>query len=202
MSSEQVIQSQLNKIRKNKFLVVLTIPNILKTINSKIRKNEFINLDSMQFSVYNIKIPASSIPAHSLHYGQQNYNVSSFDRPPYPPVSINFEVDNEFKNYWLVWKWLQLLNDEKDASYAGSEIFENGKPKQVPENMMEYSTVITIYALDEYNKKKIKFKFNYAFPTELGELDFSLRESDQLTCSFTFVFNQILIDLINEEIPE
>ena len=200
MNDSPVLQPQLNKLRKDKFVVILTIPNILKSINTtNSRQDKFLNLDSLQFSVYNITIPRISIPAHPIHFGQQNYNVTSYDRPEYPPVIINFEVDNEFKNYWVLWKWLQLIQDPKNATYAGKDIFPDGAPKQLPKIVPNYATIITGYALDEYNNKKARFTFDHAFITELGELSYSNRETEQQNCSFTFVFNQLDIHLLGDE---
>lgn len=194
-----IVQSPLNKARKDKFQLVLTIPNILKSINSKnIRENEYINLDSLQFSVYGINIPTIEVPAIPLHYGGQNYNVTSFDRPAYQPATVNFAVDNEFKNYWVIWKWLQLLNDPKESTFGGPNIFKNvGKQTNIdPKILYDYTTIITVYALDEYNNRKAEFIFSNAFATRLGNFSYSNRDPEEIDCTFEFVFNQLDIQLI------
>jgi hypothetical protein len=193
-----IVQAALNKSRKDKFQLILTIPNILKTINSKnVRENEFMNLDSLQFSVYGINIPTIQVPAVELHYSGQNYNVSSFDRPPYEPLTINFAVDNEFKNYWVIWKWLQLLNDAKESTYGAPNIFKTGHyPEQMPKTLYDYTTPITVFALDEYNKKKVEFKFSDCFPTKLGSYNYSYRDPEEIDCTFEFVFNQLDMSLV------
>ena len=69
-----IVQPHLNKQRIDKFRVVLSIPNILKELNTKnTREDSYINLDSLQFSVYNVNIPKVSVPESQLHFGQQNY---------------------------------------------------------------------------------------------------------------------------------
>jgi hypothetical protein len=199
MNDAPILQPQLNKLRKDKFVAILTIPNILKSLNNDSRQDKFLNLDSLQFSVYNITIPRVSIPEHEVHFGQQHYNVTSYDRPAYPPVTINFEVDNEFKNYWMLWKWLQLIHDPREATYAGKNIFPEGAPKQEPVIVPTYATLITVYALDEYNNKKARFTFDHAFITELGELEYNNRDAEQQTCHFNFVFNQLDVHLLGGE---
>lgn len=190
-------QASLNKARKDKFQLILTIPNILKTINSKsVRENEYLNLDSMQFSVYGINIPTIEVPAIPLHYSNQNYNVTSFDRPAYPPATVNFAVDNEFKNYWMIWKWLQLMNDPKEGTYGRPEIFKNGYPETEPKTLYDYTTIITIIAMDEYNNKKAEFVFNNAFVIKLGGYSYSYRDSEEIDCTFDFVFNQLDVHLV------
>ena len=161
MVEGKLIQSQVNKFRKDKFLLVLTVPNILKSLNeNQIRDNKLLNLNSLQFSVYQLTIPKVSIPAHPVHFGQQNHNISSYNREAYAPLTINFEVDNEFNNYWILWKWAQLLNDPKDATYAGTGIFPNSAPEQQPPIVTDYATQLVAYSLDEYNNRKVKFSFS------------------------------------------
>lgn len=223
----EIIQPHLNKQRQDKFLLILSIPQILRTINTRnIREDQYINLDSLQFSLFDIQIPRSTVPEIPVHYGQQNYNVTSYNRPAYPPVNVSFEVDNEFKNYWVLWKWLQLLNDPLNAQYAGKNMFPNGAPpstfieynkllqdfgteyidgnryqpnrKHQIEYYYNYVTTINVLSLDEYNNERAKFIFKYAFITELGELTYNYRESGQLGTQFTFVFNQMDMELLGD----
>lgn len=192
------VQSHLNKVRKDKFVAILSLPNILKTLQTHgARTENLINLDSLQFSLYNFSVPKIAIPEIPMHFGQQNFNVTSYDRPAYNPVTLNFEVDNEFKNYWVLWKWLMLLNDIDTAEYAGKKVYPNDQYKldKQPDIKYDYVTEILVQGLDEYNNARIKFKYEYAFITELGELDYNYRDSDQLSCSFTFAFNRLDINL-------
>ena len=59
-----------------------------------------------------------------------------------------------------------------------------------------YSSDMTVYALDEYEEPRIKWTYTYAFPTNLGEIQFSERETKQIECSFTFQFAQLFCELI------
>jgi hypothetical protein len=195
-----VTQSHLNKIRKDKFTMVLTIPNILKELNTRrTRSNDLLNLDSMQFSLFDITIPKVTIPEHQVHYGQQNINITSYDRPAYPPITVNFEVDNEFKNYWVMWKWLQMLNDVHDASYTGKDIFPNGPPKLEPDVVYNYTTHLYVIVKNEYNKDVTKFTFLDSFITELGDLVFNYRDTELLNTHFTFVFNKLDVELLDND---
>ena len=194
-----ITQSPLNKARKDKFQLVLTIPNILKTIDKKnVRENEYLSLDSLQFSVYSVNIPSIQVDHEPLHYSGQNYNVTSFNRPAYEPASVNFAVDNEFKNYWLIWKWLQLLNDPTNSTYGGPEIFKavGGYPQLEPKTLYDYTTLITVYALDEYNNRKVEFSFRNAFAIRLGNYSYNYRDPEEIDCSFDFVFNQLDMQLM------
>jgi hypothetical protein len=192
-----VIQAPLNKARKDKFRLILTIPNILKTLNAKnSRESEYLNLDCLQFSVYGVNVPPVEVAAHQLHYAGQNYNITSYDRPAAPPTTVNFTIDNEFKNYWVIWKWLQLLNDIRYGTFNGPEISKNAKLLTDPKILYDYSTLITLQTLDEYDKKKVEFSFLNSFVTRLGNFAYSYRDPEEIDCSFEFVFNQLDIQLI------
>jgi len=200
MSEIPVIQAPLNKSRKDKFQLILTIPNILKNINTKTpRESDFLNLDSLQFSVYSAGLPGIDIPAHQLHYAGQTHNVTSYDRPAYPPGSIGFVIDNEFKNYWVIWKWLQLFNDQIEGTYGGPDVFKGiggNYPKMEPEMLYDYTTTITINALDEYNNPKVEFIYINAFATKLGNILYNYRDPEEIDCTFEFAFNQLDVHLI------
>lgn len=108
-------QSVLNKARKDKFLLVLDIPKVLKDINSNTRSNDLVNLDRLQFSVFGSLVPQISVPNESINTYGQAYNVTSMTRPPYSPITVGFNVDNNYDNYWVLWKWLAILNDPKKS---------------------------------------------------------------------------------------
>jgi len=195
-----VSQAPLNKARKDKFRITLTLPSVLKRIDARSpRENDYLNLDSLQFSVYGANIPSPRVPHIPLHYSGQNHNITSFDRPEYPPVIVNFTIDNEFKNYWVIWKWLQLLNDPIESTYGRPDIFkaEGGKyPKVEPETLHDYSTNIIMTSLDEYDKDKAEFEFRQAFPVRLGDYNYNFRDPEEITCDFEFVFNQLDMKLL------
>ena len=65
-------------------------------------------------------------------------------------------------------------------------------------NFLDYQTIITVYAMDEYNKKIAKFDYNNSFITKLGGIAYNYRDATEAECSFDFVFNQMNITLIND----
>lgn len=209
-------QSILNKISKDKFLLVLDLPPILKSFNAKSsRSNDLVNLDKLQFSVAGTIVPAISIPAESLGVWGQTYKVSSFTRPPYNPITVSFTVDNNFDNYWVLWKWLNILNDRREGG-ANEKLAEfktpvvqdlkisptsisNNKFKEIKaaNPYTDYQTMITIYGLREYNERVVKFDYYNSFITNLGELKWDYRDPEQMENAFTFEFSQMDISLID-----
>ena len=198
MSSELVppVQAIFNKQRVDKFLCVLNIPEGLKKLNViKNRSNSSFNLDSLQFSVWGALTPEFSIPAVEARYGGNTLHISSHARPSWPPIKVNFTIDNQFNNYWVIWQWLNLLRDEKEGEFG---IADKGQLLNKNSPLPEYSTTINIYAIDEYDNPIIGWAYEYAFPTKLDEIKWSERDTSEAQCGFTFVFGRTKTTLITE----
>lgn len=200
-NSKQYNQSPFNKLRKDRFLLVLNLPDSLRKINSKFTRNEDnINLSTMQFSVYGATIPEIVIPQVDIIYGGQSYAQSSFHRPLWEPVTVNFTVDNRMNNYWVIYSWLNLLNDAETGIYDPKNLtnrpaeLKNIKP--TIDSIAEYSTDISIFLLDEYDKRVVEFVFKKAFPTSLGGMNLNYRTSDEIETSFTFAYSQFIVKLV------
>jgi hypothetical protein len=199
-------QSQFNKSRLDKFLLVLNLPTILKGINEQYignRKNTGIIENSLQFSVYGSVVPNIQVDSENLYYAGQSTKVSKHTRPVYENVTVNFTVDNEFNNYWVLYKWLDALNDEKISTFNGKELFDkpNVSPKEknqkktlTPTDL--YQTDITLIGKDEFDKDKVKFKFTKAFPVNLGGINYNYRTTEEIETTFEFAFSQLLVELV------
>jgi len=199
-------QSTFNKSRLDKFLLVLNLPPVLKNISTNDlagRGNNSLIGDSLQFSVYGSVIPSVNVPEETLGYGGQAYKISTNNRPAYDNVNVNFTVDNNFNNYWVIYKWLDYMNDEKLSKFNGKEITTtpNVSPKELKQNKTLvpptlYQTDLTIYGLDEFDKEKIKFTYTKAFPVTLGSINYNYRDAGEIETSFEFAFSQLLVDLV------
>ena len=264
--AHNVKQSILNKARVDKFILVLNTPTCLQDKASKTTRTTHhksakkVMPDSMQFSVFGTVVPEVTVPAAEQHYAGQSLNISSHNRPTYGEVSVNFTIDNEYNNYWYIWRWLDVLNDSKESHY---DVHDNnpkarpsakgfrdphkhgmfqlddshsgGRPKsatsvkglpdphkhgmyelkgaqgsnkypQRPDRydkdkgdvnlLLDYQTDLSLFGIDEYNKRKIEFKYTKAFPTTLGDISFSHRESGEIESSFSFAFSQMVVNLL------
>lgn len=188
-------QSPFNKSRKDKFLLVLNFPDGLKNIAKKVtRSNDNIFPDALQFSVYGSLVPDVEVPALNLRYSGQTLTTSSQARNPYPPLTVNFTVDNRFNNYWTIYKWLNLLNHDRTGIYNSSDILPESKFNN--KDILVYAANISIFALDEYDKRSIEFKYINAFPTALGGISFNNRDPGEIETSFTFSYSQFLVSLV------
>lgn len=198
-------QSILNKSRKDKFLLVLNLPDALKKLNtfSTIdRANSNIVLDTLQYSVYGAVVPTTKIEETSLPYAGQTLSLTSGKREKYENITVNFTVDNGYNNWWVLWKWLNFINDAKTGTFDTENLAPlptNSQDKVVytsTTNLQPYQTLITVYGLDEYNNKKIQWSYNKAFITKLNGITYNYRDAEQMESSFTFAFSQLNAELL------
>lgn len=190
MASNHYQQSVLNKSRVDKFKLVFQLPNALKKINKQAdRANSTIIQDSMQFSIFGTVVPAITVPALEIRYSGNTLYNSTHSKNSYPPVTVRFTIDNEYNNYWVIYKWLNLLHDEYTGTFDADNLITNDVFK-------DYQSDITVYGLDEFDNKRIQFTYTKAFPTDLGGIDYNYRASDEIESSFTFVYSQLHTDLL------
>lgn len=183
------IQSSLNRASKDKFVMVLNLPYILRK-----RSTEDINLDidPLQLNVFGTIVPQISIPSVELRYAGQSINVSSHNRPNYPPLTVSFVVDNDYKNYYVLWKWLEVLNTPQESLYGGTPLEQMTSQEYLnsgAEN--EYQTTVSILGLNEYNDKAIEFVYKHCFITSLGSINYSYKDSEFIEIAAEFQFNQL-----------
>lgn len=179
-------QSALNIATKDKFVMVLSLPQIFLE-QAKHDNNPLFKIKNLEMTVFGTVMPEISVPAVDVPILGQTYKVTSLNRPAYSPLTVSFIVDNEYKNYQMLWHWLNLYNDAKNSGYNGPD--NNAKKL----NETEYQTSFSIYGLTEYNAAAIEFYFSNAFITKLGSLTYNYKDGEQLECSADFVFNQLLV---------
>jgi hypothetical protein len=184
-------QSPLNRASKDKFYMVLNLPYILR---ERSKEDPMLNIESLQISVYGTIVPNVSVPPVELRYFGQSVNVSSHSRPNYPPLNVSFVVDNLYQNYYVLWKWLDLLNDPTKSVYNGTPQEQLTNRENLNSgNESEYQTTISVFALDEYNSPSIEFVYSHCFITSLGGLNYSYRENEFIETTAEFQFNQLNI---------
>jgi|APCry1669189534_1035231.scaffolds.fasta_scaffold00648_10 hypothetical protein len=194
--STVVQQSILNKGRQDKFLLVLNLPSILKSVNKTdagSRATDVLNLDSLQYSIHGTIVPETTIPEIELPFGGQTAKTTSYTKNSYKAVTVSFTVDNQFNNWWVLWYWLNVINNNATGTYNADGL----APSDNFYGVENYQTRVTVYGLDEYNNKVIQWDYLNAFITTLGDLTYSYRESGQIESSFTFAFGQLNTQLLD-----
>ena len=194
MATNKLKQSVLNKSRADKFLLIFDIPPILKNMEkpwiSDTSNNEIIT-DSVQFSIFGTAVPEITVPAVEVRNVGSTLYVSSHSKNSYPPVTVDFKIDNEYRNYWVIYQWLNLLHSQYEGRYNEREFPTDDL------NFGDYQTNRTIYGKDEFNNNKIKFTYTKAFPTTLEAITYNYQTPDEIQSGFTFVYSQLHTEIID-----
>lgn len=187
-------QSVLNRTGKDKFILVLNLPPILR---KRLTNDELLNIDPLQISIFGTVVPPAQVPANEVRFGGQSYNVSSYSRPNYPPLPVNFIIDNKFRNYWVLWKWLQILNDPENSLYTGTDPkLETWKDRLDSGIVTEYQTNFSVIGLNEYNQYTVEFIFKNAFIINLGGINYDYNDTELIKSSAEFQFSQLDVKLL------
>lgn len=192
--TDAIQQSLLNKSRKDKFAFILTMPDAMKEIaytRPDSRDTDHVMPDTLQFSVYGAIIPSIRVESGNVRFGGQALKFSAHSRPEYDNVQVKFTVDNRFNNYWVIWKWLDLMADDR------SGVFMKDKRLAGDDSMFkQYQGTATMYALDEYNQKVAQFDYLGVLPVSLGEIDYNYRDASEVETTFEFSFSKLVPTLL------
>jgi len=197
-------QAPFNKARVDKFILIMTMPEALRAIDKKYgtETQSKIVSEKLELSVWGSVVPSIRVPQVEVPFSSQVPQASSFSRPVYEPVTVNFTIDSEFYNWNVIWRWLSLLNDPKNSNFdeqniSGIKIPGGGiKNPLKPEFIPKYATEFTLKPLNEYNQIIGDFVFTNAFPTSLQGVEFNYQRSDEITSGFTFAFSQLFFNVI------
>lgn len=186
-------QSHLNVARNDKFMLIMDVPCILKPFLKK--ENRWChggNIDKLQLTIWGYEVPEVSVETIEVPYAGQVIKVSSLARPAYPPCNVNFTVDNRYDNYYLLWKWIDIQNNAESGTFDRGNLLNDRGTGRLP----EYSTTITIIALDEYDKEVAAWDHSNAFVSKLGSIKANSRTPNELESTFSFDFSQLKMRLL------
>ena len=186
-------QSVLNKARKDKFQLVFTLPKAMRDINTREnleRLDSKLVHDALQFSIYGTIIPAIKINAIDQSYSGQVFKFSGHHRPEYGNITVNFVIDSQFNNYWVIYKWINLMNHNKEAFFYKEKMPLTDSP------FTDYATNFTIFGLDEYDNQKIQFDYIGVVPVSLGAINYNYQDTGQIESTFEFSFSQLTSKLL------
>jgi hypothetical protein len=185
-------QSQLNVTRQDKFRLIMDIPDILKPILKK--ENRICNggnLERLQMSIWGFVVPEIKVNVTEKPFQGQTLKFSGLSRPAYPPVNVRFTVDNRFDNYFILYKWLDIQNDESYSEFDAKNMNSTSRG-----HLKDYSSTFSIYSLDEYNNPTARWDYSGAFPISIGSIEASYRETKELETNFSFEFSQLKMNLL------
>jgi hypothetical protein len=153
--------------------------NMLGPGNFKITidASEFANL---QFFCTTANVPSLSQSEVLQSYGNRQAYIPG-DTLEYGTFSVTFIVDEEMKNYIEMFEWIKKNADHNITQTKTSQGSHEEKYKDI--------TLSVLTAKNTINKQ---LRFIDAFPTELGELQFTTQDLavEYLTCTTTFRYNR------------
>lgn len=179
-----MLQSPFNKSRQDKFIISFELPKLMKA--HKYAKF-FDNYTS--FQVFKANIPKISVEAKQIPYAGQHLAISSHVRPQYDPLNIQFNVDNYWKNYYTIYWWINVQNDDALSYVDTHNVFGDIQTNEI---LKYYRTDITLTQLDEYNNPIIHFKYLDAFPSSLAEVDDNHQAVNEITMTVTWNYSQFI----------
>jgi len=206
--ADNLKQALQNKARLDKFLLTFTVPICLHSSESKTERATHhksrlrVLPDKLQYSIYGAVVPEISVPSVELAYTGQHMKASGHARDAYEDVTVNFNIDNQFNNYWYIWRWLDVLNDSHMSTYDELNMGTSNPQKmdeatgKDPDIMKDYQTDFTLHGINEYNQRQIEFTYTNAFPISLGSIEYNYQTAEEITSNFTFSFSQLLVKLL------
>ena len=187
-----MIQSPFNTSRQDKFRISFELPKLMKVH----KYSKFFD-EHTRFSCFKANIPKISVEAKHIPYAGQHLAVSSHTRPQYDPLNIQFNVDNRWKNYYTIYWWINVQNDDALSYVDAHNIFGDISTDEI---LKYYRTDVTITQLDEYNNPVINFKFLDAFPSTLAEVDENQQSPNEITMTCTWNYSQFIPELLTTEL--
>lgn len=186
------IPSALNVASKDKFVLILTIPDILRPFQKLfVRNQKTFDSDTLIYKVYGINIPSIKVP--SIKTNSQGYTIkaSSHVRSEYDAVKVNFVIDSGFQNYHFLYKWLDVLAGDNTGNFDDKNLLPKGRGR-----LKEYATTITVFALDEFDRAVAEFTYSGSFATELGAIEYNYQTEKEMQSTFTFEYSFFNMKLI------
>lgn len=186
--ADTIIKSPLNKTFTDKFLFTFNLPEALKDLSNdynQLTSSLGIGKDSIDFSLISASIPGHTIKAVDQQYGGGHLHISTHTKDAYEPVSIKFKIDSSYANYYVLYEWMNLVWDEREGHYNANKLAKGT-------SIDDYQTKMSVIALNEYNEPIMQWIFTHAFPTSLSSIDYNYQSTEEIECTATFVFAQMI----------
>jgi len=129
---------------------------------------------SLTLSIYNTIIPGMSFNEEDLDW-QSFKSRGIFSNLEYDPLTATFMIDNKFKNWKILCKWLKHINNNKDV---GGKLLN------------DYITDSSLIIYGNYGDTILTLEFPGMFIKSLGSINLNQREGEQfLECEATFLYD-------------
>jgi hypothetical protein len=187
-------ESYLNTAKSDKFLAVITLPACFDKINKPALAptKKGIEDRTLYLTVFNFSIPTIKIGTRfESSYGRK-IAVADHTRAEYDPISLKFAIDSRFKNYYSIYRWMEIIADEIEPFPDYNKILGVAKRSQ-------YCSTIVLYGIDEYNKTKNRFVFEGAFPASISGIEYNYQTANEISVTVTFPFTFLRMEMLNQQ---
>lgn len=158
----------LNKSSPNKFNLVFTkLPGDTSVSAAR----------NFTMNIFGTILPGVRLDVSKNSYMGWQINSSS-STMEFSEWTFNFNVDENFDNWFKIFDWMQLVNNNRDYIYSKES---------------EFLVDATLLILDDYNKVIKQINFKNMFPGDLESVNFSKREGESiLESSVTMYYDYYL----------
>lgn len=176
--------TSINDFNKNKY--VLRFSNLVNFTGYELDTHILDNY------VRSVTVPDLSIPMlTSMYMHERQLHPNPIGARELQTMTVEFKLDEEFKNYFLFYSWIQAMRYGEPCgktSLKGEELLR-----------MDCIDAIELVSLNNDNKIQSKMKFKHAIISNLANLNLEYGTADICTFTCTFEYETLELQLQNTE---
>lgn len=154
-------------------------PSNFTIVFPKLPISDGIDTRPLTLNIQNTILPSVTLTDQELPWFAGTHRVPSGEIT-FDPWNIEFQVDRDFYNWRLLFKWVMAINNGRNTT---------GSPK-----FTDYVTDASYNITDNFNESIMEINFVNIFPTNIGEIQFDQREGETYltgTCAFAYTYYEI-----------
>ena len=129
---------------------------------------------------FTLNIHGTVIPSLNLGTDEMNWQGGMYPFAIAPitfePFFVNFAVDSDFCNWFMMYQWIELISNNKD---------------HYDKNRKDYWVDATLKFTDNHDNHVMDIEFNNMYPSLLNEVSLSYREGEMnLECGINFNYTR------------
>ena len=158
-------RTNLNKASAQSFQLVF--PKL--PFRSSLEDSEILTLN-----IHSTVLPSMTLSTTELNWMGGKYDMAM---PPitFEPFYTNFIVDSNYQNWFILYEWMTAINNNKD---------------HYDMTPSDYWIDATMIMTDNFNEPVMKFTLTNMYPTMLGEMGFSSKQTENLESSVNFNYTR------------
>lgn len=152
-------------------------PTTFKLVFSKLPTlTSLSGADEFYLQLYECVLPSIDFDENEIHW-QGNRGYGSPIGINYGNFSTSFFIDEDFKNYLMIYDWMMAIRDGIGTQFH-------------TDNMLDFQTDASLVVMDNFNQPVVSFRFANMHPNSLGEVTLSYQEGESyVTCDVDFLYD-------------